>query len=149
MDLPRRLGGASRLRRSYHTQWDLSRAKNELVRLRPTDGHPLTSAHDGACSSMSGRARAFEHAAGTLAVAVLGRGEMVQGVSAHGRTFLLKNKLLRKAHPCRKKWTLESPRIAQHVEEASSEAPFLLSAGVWTCVGHMASYEAVFLHLRP
>ena len=33
---------------------------------------------------------------------------------------------------------LPTPRVAQRVEEASSEAPFLLSAGVWRCVGDMA-----------
>ena len=45
---------------------------------------------------------------------------------------------------------LPDPRVAKRVEEASSrEAPFLLSAGVWTCVGHMASSEAVIRHPRP
>ena len=40
---------------------------------------------------------------------------------------------------------LPTPRVAQRVEEASSEAPFLLSAGVWRCVGDMARSRALFL----
>ena len=40
---------------------------------------------------------------------------------------------------------LPTPRVAQSVEETSSEAPFLLSAGVWRCVGDMARSRALFL----
>ena len=43
---------------------------------------------------------------------------------------------------------LPDPRVAQRVEEASSEAPFGLSYASRTCVGDMASSEALILNSR-
>ena len=40
---------------------------------------------------------------------------------------------------------LPDPRVAQRVEEASPEAPFLLSYASRTCVGDMARSEALIL----
>ena len=43
---------------------------------------------------------------------------------------------------------LPDPRVAQRVEEASSEAPFGLSYASRTCVGDMASSKALILIFR-
>ena len=43
---------------------------------------------------------------------------------------------------------LPTPRVAQRVEMTASAAPFGLSGGIWTCVGDMASSEALILISR-
>ena len=43
---------------------------------------------------------------------------------------------------------LPTPRVAQRVEEASSEAPFGLSYGSRTCVGDMARSGTLILNCR-
>ena len=51
-------------------------------------------------AACSGRAGAFEDAAGELAVAVLMYGEVIRGVSARVRSILLKNVTLLTTRPC-------------------------------------------------